>query len=783
MNRHVPSTRRAAEELRRAAREAANRLEFPRYLRARRRKSTATFAVVVVGLMLVVLSTALLSRVEPDDVSPINPSTTVPTTTTTTLATEIPALPVFDPPTYHWGRNTVVRLGFVDGTTAELSYPDGYDFLSNGIEVQGAFEANGYDRTFTVRYGSITENVARLRNVTGGAQLLYTYPDPRGRTAELWRFGDDDTADYLFIEFGDWTLQTWDYRANRSEARDQTLGDWVESLVGYVADTGYPMLTGAGSLEITPVLGDKGGPDGPDLRLGGADGDILLYPDHCQNVTGEDDTADGRLEWCDSASNTRVVASGDPGTLLDLRANLAITGVSNRSYEATLSQAPYVAGGDEFCGEDNMPAGWRDQATRIGPLWLWPVGGFNGNAVKTIGILEGNEPVTLTVPVGWHNQVSQLFDDSAWNSGGNYTVDPDYGAVTFLPCDSQLAQFVGGFVFESQARCAPFDVAGAAEGIVTVPLVGEPCGFTWARHTDPDKDFTITYPSDWHVAPDTLTPALGFPMVVAVSTFNAPVGGDRCAQFATAAFDAIGPTDVLLTIHELGAGYAQAPRPADFKNGAEFVQGDFQECITDPERLHGGEFRYLDNGRGFGAILAMGEDVSQEDEDAAWAMLTSFIPVAIEPAPDYCGLPQDLTADLLTHVPGAPGFPDEWTQDEQTLTIFTDPSISALSIGAEVACARVWTATSDSGESFQLVGLVGGGTRAAAYVQMTTLPTDFTPNALTFGLDGIGYVELQMHEDGTYTGRFNRDQYIGVAIDGWSIDFFVDVWNQAMSRR
>jgi hypothetical protein len=272
-------------------------------------------------------------------------------------------------------------------------------------------------------------------------------------------------------------------------------------------------------------------------------------------------------------------------------------------------------------------------------------------------------------------------------------------------------------------------------------------------------------------------------MTVAVSTFEAPVGGDRCAQFATAALDAMGPTDVLLTIHELGAGYAQGPRPDDFRSGAEFLQGDFQECIADPGRLHGGEFRYLDNGRGFDAILAMGEDVSQEDEDAAWAMLTSFIPVAVEPPPDYCSLPEELTADLLTHVPGAPGFPDEWTQDAQTLRIFTDPNISALSIGAEVACARIWTATSDEGESFELVGLVGGGTRAAAYVQMTTLPDDFTPNTLTYALEGLGSIELQRHEDGTYTGQYNGDQYIGIALDGWSIDFFVDVWDQAMSRR
>ncbi|MGA9598185.1 MAG: hypothetical protein WBV06_18670, partial [Acidimicrobiia bacterium] len=355
----------------------------------------------------------------------------------------------------------------------------------------------------------------------------------------------------------------------------------------------------------------------------------------CQYVTGDGyNTANGSLEWCDAATNTRVTVFGSSSVVHDVMDNMAITGVTNRTYEATLSHTPYVDGGGEFCSGGDMPEGWRDQATQIGPLWLWPLGSINGgNTVKTIGNLYGDEAVTISVPLGWSSQVSHLFDASIWNSGGNYTVDPDYGAVTFLPCDEPPGQFVGGFVFEPEARCAPFDVTGAVEGMYTASLDGQPCDFAWARYSDSDKEFTITYPSDWYVAPETLTPALGFQMVIAVSTFEAPVSGDRCAQFSTAAFDAIDPTDVLLTIHELGAGYADGPRPDDFRSGAEFLQGDFQECISDPGRLHGGEFRYIDNGRTFDAILAMGQDVSAEDEDAAWAMLTSFIPVALAPTP------------------------------------------------------------------------------------------------------------------------------------------------------
>lgn len=47
----------------------------------------------------------------------------------------------------------------------------------------------------------------------------------------------------------------------------------------------------------------------------------------------------------------------------------------------------------------------------------------------------------------------------------------------------------------------------------------------------------------------------------------------------------------------------------------------------------GGQFTCIGAGRTFEVILARGQEVSAEDQDAAWAMLNSFIPVAIESAP------------------------------------------------------------------------------------------------------------------------------------------------------
>lgn len=137
---------------------------------------------------------------------------------------------------------------------------------------------------------------------------------------------------------------------------------------------------------------------------------------------------------------------------------------------------------------------------------------------------------------------------------------------------------------------------------------------------------SISYPAEWRVAPESLTPVLGFPMVIAVSTFDAPVGGETCAQVAANALDAIGPQDVLLTIHEMPFGYAFGPRPDNFEAAAEFIEhGDVLECMqTDSSRIRGGQFRFFESDRTFDVVLAMGPDAPQEVQRQAWTMLESF---------------------------------------------------------------------------------------------------------------------------------------------------------------
>ncbi len=148
-------------------------------------------------------------------------------------------------------------------------------------------------------------------------------------------------------------------------------------------------------------------------------------------------------------------------------------------------------------------------------------------------------------------------------------------------------------------------------------------------HIDDERAYTISYPVEWRRIDDSLTPVLGFPMLVAIATFDPPPGGVTCAHVPVNALDAVGPADILLTVHELPFGYALGPRPDDFRSrAASWETADVAECMqTDAERLRGGQYRYFEDDRTFDVILAMGPEVSTEDEAAAWAMLESFRPM------------------------------------------------------------------------------------------------------------------------------------------------------------
>ncbi len=146
--------------------------------------------------------------------------------------------------------------------------------------------------------------------------------------------------------------------------------------------------------------------------------------------------------------------------------------------------APYQAdGADGGCGIDNMPSGWQQNAVKVGPLWLWNVASPTGDSstdrfTQTIAILEPGVPVTLAVTDANRGRVSHLFDPTTWNQGGRYLINDGGIAVTFLPCDAEPAQFVGGFVFRG-VSCAEFDVtigdSDPTVTVVSVPFTSDPC--------------------------------------------------------------------------------------------------------------------------------------------------------------------------------------------------------------------------------------------------------------------------------------------------------------------
>lgn len=144
--------------------------------------------------------------------------------------------------------------------------------------------------------------------------------------------------------------------------------------------------------------------------------------------------------------------------------------------------ASFVLNGEDGgCGIDNMPEGWQNTAIELGPLWLWHVGppgagGSSDRSVKTIAVLDPGTTVTLVVPNAYRDRVSHLFDASMWNSSGSYRIAEGGTAVKFLPCESESAQFVGGFIFQGDP-CVELNVTvGDADPFTaTVSLSNEPC--------------------------------------------------------------------------------------------------------------------------------------------------------------------------------------------------------------------------------------------------------------------------------------------------------------------
>lgn len=143
--------------------------------------------------------------------------------------------------------------------------------------------------------------------------------------------------------------------------------------------------------------------------------------------------------------------------------------------------------------------------------------------------------------------------------------------------------------------------------------------------TELDRDgIVVTYPNDWDLASEILTPTLTDPReILAIGTYPLRPGGSSCAQYPMNAIEDLGPTDALIWLTERQEVSPDAPsRPSEFETWLSAAPVDeSSDCLSVPKDFvhHYGEF--TDAGRGFAVYVAYGASVAQQTLSELWGVL------------------------------------------------------------------------------------------------------------------------------------------------------------------
>lgn len=242
-----------------------------------------------------------------------------PSTSTTTASATIPATPprtvgAFVPPTRSVEGMTYLPLTLLDGSHLTLAYPDDLDLTSGGVEALTAGslgEARGRD--VGTQYGSPESFAATIEEWAGGGDVAATFPGVNGTVVERWEFPDEPIA-YLVYDFDPWTVFVWDGMGGaNSSMGEEALASWAANLWGETYPPGFLVLTAQPPLELIAATEDPG-PDGPDIKVDGSSGSLLIFINDCDRMTRLDqETYGGEVfAFCDEPTNTLVFVGGAP---------------------------------------------------------------------------------------------------------------------------------------------------------------------------------------------------------------------------------------------------------------------------------------------------------------------------------------------------------------------------------------------------------------------------------------------------------------------------------------
>jgi len=152
----------------------------------------------------------------------------------------------------------------------------------------------------------------------------------------------------------------------------------------------------------------------------------------------------------------------------------------------------------------------------------------------------------------------------------------------------------------------------------------------WTRHTDERSGVALAYPREWRLLDRQLLPALADPKaVLALATFAAPPGGERCAHLPENALEAMGERDALVVLMERSGNSGYPPRPERFGPERGY-RTEAVECLERPKAFDDWLIEFEDSSRHFLAYVGIGSSASKETRDQVWAILDSLV---IESAP------------------------------------------------------------------------------------------------------------------------------------------------------
>lgn len=170
--------------------------------------------------------------------------------------------------------------------------------------------------------------------------------------------------------------------------------------------------------------------------------------------------------------------------------------------------------------------------------------------------------------------------------------------------------------------------------VVVAALLG--CGGADREHRSGSLDATrVTFnqahdvayrlPAGWHAARRSLTPHLDNPReVVAAGTGPLPSGG-ACAHLPSAALQAMGADDVLVTVQErYGDVHAFPVRRARFSLPAGDVRSEAEDCAGGHPTFTSSWFEFRDHHRGFHVLVAVGRSAPAARVRDARALLDSL---------------------------------------------------------------------------------------------------------------------------------------------------------------